>query len=509
MWNTPNVEWSNTDTNTIPTPNFILNEKSPRDITPAGCGIKLWPHQEAMLHRVRVIESTGYLCKTEHTDASIARYMDKHDAPKAQDVCLGVMNDPPGSGKTYAILSHIWSDSINSGPTIIIVPQNIYAQWRQSIEIVFKNTPDKCLFSTSYADVMAIYGNPTQVNNYKVILLQDSFAEAYLKVLNDNNVGVCRIVIDEVDIMDKFVCSSVKTKFVWLMSASYRNQTRLGPYHIGNHCNVVCKCDDQFVKKSLNLPDPISRIIKCDDEHIQMFKDILTDSQMSALNAGDHNIIHRMMNKSGLVTPHIYKEVSAHYADYLYKKTDTLEEMEELLKKSVIINDDGGASEKAQNILINKINDLRRIRKNYNILKGRLDSVADFTILDYKEKYLYNEFLNDMNGGQTKWLIFNDNSNVLIKYQEFLQTQGIKSAMLDGGNQRLIEKTIANYKEGDVQVLLLNSMIEGAGMNLENTTHLLFMHKTAEKFIGQVVGRAQRYGRKTPLNIIMLFNKNE
>ena len=52
-------------------------------------------------------------------------------------------------------------------------------------------------------------------------------------------------------------------------------------------------------------------------------------------------------------------------------------------------------------------------------------------------------------------------------------------------------------------------MIEGAGMNLENTTHLLFMHKTEEKFINQVVGRAQRYGRTRPLNIVMLFNKNE
>jgi superfamily II DNA/RNA helicase len=109
----------------------------------------------------------------------------------------------------------------------------------------------------------------------------------------------------------------------------------------------------------------------------------------------------------------------------------------------------------------------------------------------------------------TKWLIFNDNGNVLIRYQEFLLKQEIKAVMLDGGNEKVIEKSLKDYKEGDVQVLLLNSMIEGAGMNLENTTHLLFMHKTAEKFIEQVMGRAQRYGRTTPLNVIMLFNKHE
>ena len=501
MWNTNNIQSESLG--------IVLNEQSPRDPSPAGCGVKLWPHQEAMLHRIRTIENAGYLCKTENTDASIARYMDKQDAPKAQQVCLGIMNDPPGSGKTYGILSHIWSDSVNRGPSIIIVPQNIYAQWRQSIELIFRNNLSQCLFSTSYADVMAIYGNPQQVNNYKVILLQDSFAEAYLKVLNDNNIGVCRIIVDEVDIMDKFVCSSVKTKFVWLMSASYKDQTRLGPYHIGNHQKVICKCDDAFVQKSLNLPNPITRVIKCDDEHVQLFKDIVGPGQMTALNAGDHNSIHRMMNKSGLVTPHTYRETAAHYADYLYKKTDTLEDLEEQLRHIPLRSDDKGASEKARNILIKEINELNRIRKSANILRGRVDSAPDFVTLDYKEKYLHGEFLNTMKTAQTKWLIFNDNSNVLIKYQEFLQTQDIKSAMLDGGNQRLIEKTLTDYKEGDVQVLLLNSMIEGAGMNLENTTHLLFMHKTAEKFIGQVVGRAQRYGRKTPLNIIMLFNKNE
>jgi hypothetical protein len=509
MWNNTSKLWGNTSTNIGDSTDFILTEQSQRIKTPQQSAIQLWPHQEAMLYRINTIETAGYLCQTQHTEASIARYMDKRDTPKEHQVCLGVMNDPPGSGKTYAILTHILMDQRARGPSIIIVPQNIYAQWRQSIELVFKHHLSKCLFSMSYADVMAVYGNPQQVNYYKIILLQDSFAEAYLKVLNDNDIGVHRIVIDEVDIMDKFVCSSVKTNFVWLMSASYRDQKRLGPYHIGDHKRVICKCDEGFVKKSLNIPDPLNRIIKCDDEHVQIFKDVLEENQLRALNAGDHNSINRLMNKSGLVVPASYKETAAHYADYLYRKTDILEEMEEQLQHTPLRSDDGGASEKARNILIDKINGLKRIRRSANILKGRIDSTPDLAALDYKEKYLQDEFLAAMKSGKTKWLFFNDNSNVLIKYQEFLQTHGIKSEMLDGGNQRQIEKTLAAYKDGETQVLLLNSMIEGAGMNLENTTHLVFMHKTQEKFIEQVVGRAQRYGRKGPLNIIMLFNKHE
>ena len=525
MWNGLLQQWNNTKNKneldellgtfnstgicnqSVMTPtNFLLTDVSKRDPCPTDNTIKLWPHQEAMLHRVRHIEKVNYMCKTQHTEASIARYMDKKEAPKSYDVCLGVMNDPPGSGKTYAILTHIRTDS-TPGPTIIIVPQNIYAQWRESIEIIFKSQLNKCKFSNSYADIMSMYGNPESIARYKVILLLDSFAESYLKVLNDNEIAVCRIVVDEIDIMDKFVCSSVNTKFVWLMSASYSDQKRLGPYYIGDHTRVVCKCDALFVRKSLNLPDPLNKIIKCDDAHIQLFKNIIDDKQMKALNAGDHNILNRIMNKSGLITPILYKDFAGKYAKYLLQKADLLPEAEKELERFVITDE---LTEKEYNILRDKVTLLKKFKHNALLLSERCSTLKDTFLHNCKETYLESEFIENIESNKTtKWLIFNDNGNVLVRYQELLMKRNIKAVMLDGGNQKLIEKTLKDYKEGDVQVLLLNSMIEGAGMNLENTTHLLFMHKTEEKFIEQVMGRAQRFGRKAPLNVIMLFNKNE
>lgn len=513
LWDTDNIKYdiqSLIEENDINKKNensidFILNDNSPRISGPKNDVIRLWPHQEAMLYRINQIEKKGYLCKTEHTDGAIARYMDKRDAPKSYDTCLGVMNDPPGSGKTYAILTHILMDS-TPGPTLIIVPQNIYAQWREAIQLIFVNHSDVCNFSSSYVDIMNIYGNPSKINSYKVILLLDNFAEAYLKVINDNKLSICRIIVDEIDIMDKFICSSVNSRYVWLMSASYKDQKRLGPYYIGDHTQVVCKCDSKFVEQSLNLPDPINQIIRCDDDHIQIFKEILDGKQINALNAGDHQILNRIMNISGLITPVSYHESAKKYAEYLLKKSELLDDLEKEFDTFVINSE----NEKEYNLLRDRVTLLRRYRNQSNLITTKLESLADISTLQYKEKYLENDIVEKMLEDKTsKWLIFNDNGNVLVKYQSFLQTKEIKSLMLDGGNQKLIEKTIKDYKEGDVQVLLLNSMIEGAGMNLENTTHLLFMHKTEEKFIEQVMGRAQRFGRKLPLNIIMLFNKNE
>jgi SNF2 family DNA or RNA helicase len=97
----------------------------------------------------------------------------------------------------------------------------------------------------------------------------------------------------------------------------------------------------------------------------------------------------------------------------------------------------------------------------------------------------------------------------LFESKDILYEHGIKSVLLDGGSAAEIDKAIQKYKNGDTQVLLLNSKMEGAGMNLENTSHLLFMHATEAGLVEQVVGRAQRYGRVGRLQILGLFDKSE
>jgi hypothetical protein len=109
----------------------------------------------------------------------------------------------------------------------------------------------------------------------------------------------------------------------------------------------------------------------------------------------------------------------------------------------------------------------------------------------------------------SKWLIFNDNHTALFQAQRVLAAHDISGQMIDGGSAPAIAAAIKSYKEGDTQVLLLNSSTEGAGMNLENTTHMLFMHATDERLLSQVIGRAQRFGRIGQLLIICMFNNNE
>jgi len=85
--------------------------------------------------------------------------------------------------------------------------------------------------------------------------------------------------------------------------------------------------------------------------------------------------------------------------------------------------------------------------------------------------------------------IFNDLTKLLTKFH-------IAFIELDNGNIEDIDKNVYEYKYGNIHVLLMNSNLFGCGLNLENSTDILFLHKTGHDLQSQIIGRAQRPGRK-------------
>jgi hypothetical protein len=148
----------------------------------------------------------------------------------------------------------------------------------------------------------------------------------------------------------------------------------------------------------------------------------------------------------------------------------------------------------------------QEMRAKADLLESRLRVYVPSA--ETKWDLLERVFLPRMVSG-TKWLLFNDNAETLYRVELMLADKGISCGMLDGGSVEEIDRRLHAYRNGDLQVLLLNSKLEGAGMNLECTTHLLFLHATHERLVDQVVGRAQRFGRTVPLRILGLFHKNE
>jgi hypothetical protein len=108
-----------------------------------------------------------------------------------------------------------------------------------------------------------------------------------------------------------------------------------------------------------------------------------------------------------------------------------------------------------------------------------------------------------------KIIIFADYTSVFKEISKLLEKENIKYVELDGGNIASIDKDINEYKNGQARVLMTNSSLYGCGMNLQNTSDIVLLHKTNVTMKEQVVGRAQRPGRTSQLKVWELLHGNE
>ncbi len=485
----------------------LLQESSLRVATPEKCKVSLWPHQQAMLSRCKEIELNEV--KAECSVRNKQRYMIAGDIPNAENVSIGIMNDPPGSGKTYTILSLIAADEDKEkGLNIIIVPQNIYKQWEKAIQTIFPKKEVSYKFCNTYGDVTSLYGSGVkELANYSILLINDIYAETLFTSINDmkdsKKLEVRRLIIDEIDSVQERLYTPIASDYVWLVSASftYQEKVAVGPYLIQPEDipKVCCKCEPTFIQKQLTFEEPAREIIVCDDEDIALFHGIVKQETMTALNAGWKRQLLIEMGKTFPVTRYSMKELAEMYIRDIQTSTERLEEYQ----KEYIECDDPILKQE----YMDEIRRMQKLRDSAAILEKRLKTYIEPVKSKVKEINVICKKIRD--SPQSKWLIYNDNSEALYEMYGTLLSNSIKCAMLDGGSAETIHKTILGYSQGPIQVLLMNSKLEGAGMNLEKTSHILFMHATHERLITQVVGRAQRWGRTGQLQIIALLNNNE
>lgn len=107
-----------------------------------------------------------------------------------------------------------------------------------------------------------------------------------------------------------------------------------------------------------------------------------------------------------------------------------------------------------------------------------------------------------------KILLFATFENTVNKMETFLRESDIGFKKLVG-NQHSINHTVNEFNNGDVNILLLNANNHGCGLNLQKATHIIFYHKMASELENQIIGRAQRIGRSTSLNVINLLYEME
>jgi len=131
---------------------------------------------------------------------------------------------------------------------------------------------------------------------------------------------------------------------------------------------------------------------------------------------------------------------------------------------------------------------------NHQVSNPKLDQMIISLKSDIKDK--------------KRCLVFSDNNyffkNIIVQ----LNNNDISHRTLKG-NTNTINSIIRRYKNNDINVLLLNMKHCGSGINLEMSDNIYIMNFLDKDMETQVIGRVNRIGKKTDLNINYYLTTNE
>jgi len=138
--------------------------------------------------------------------------------------------------------------------------------------------------------------------------------------------------------------------------------------------------------------------------------------------------------------------------------------------------------------------------------------IFNYNSFNSKIHYVVNKIKNPnpKNPKNTKksFLIFSDNFELLEKIKQEFEKLLISYTILKG-NANVINKKIEKYNNKEIQVLLLNSKYFANGLNLQITDSLFLLNKVDKQIEEQIIGRANRYNRKTNLVVNYVLYDNE
>lgn len=99
-----------------------------------------------------------------------------------------------------------------------------------------------------------------------------------------------------------------------------------------------------------------------------------------------------------------------------------------------------------------------------------------------------------------KFIIFSDYDETFSFIRHALDDDGIQFAEISGTMESR-DKKIREFKQGDINVLFINSIANGAGINLQEATDIILYHRMSDDMQAQIIGRAYRIGREKALDV--------
>jgi superfamily II DNA or RNA helicase len=403
--------------------------------------------------------------------------------------------------------------------------------------------------------------------NYDIILIKNTtFKNLYQNIYNNGIINNWkRIMVDEAHEITHQIPQHLNYYYLWLISGTYidilkRNNSSYtaGIKSLLNDSSinlVLVKNNIDFIKESFNIPEPVEKFYLCKlASNFLIAKKYLSNGIMEKINANDFAGAIKDLGGKNETEDNIIELVSKELRRELFN----LEMEKDFYNNQDLPNEDKQHKLKMISIKIenqnNKINDLTEriksldnncsicmekinnpimlecthiycgscifnwVRNNkncphcrksilsYDKLIAIVNETKNDNIQDIytKEETFINIIKNKPNG---RFLVFskNDNGYELIKNK--MNNENIKYDFLKGNTSHMLN-VLNKFKNGDINIILLNTQYAGSGIDINYATDVIIFHSMGiDK--QQAIGRAQRVGRNKQLIIHNLCYEHE
>jgi len=461
---------------------------------------------------------------------------------------IGILSDLPGYGKTLSVIGYIGKTRHESeedfylrettetiSKTISKIKIKKMEQLSISLILVNVSLLSQWIFELSRTTLryLAIYSKSDiegiDMSKYDLILVSHNIYNLFCQVYRNK----CwkRFIIDEPASLKISSMEEITAKFYWFVTATpYELYPRkragflndiLPDFEIVKY--IIQKNDDQYVKTSYEMPitNHIYYKITCDIS--KLFEGLVNQNSMEMMEAGN---IPGVLHLFGSTTDNLIES----YRNRKKKRISELISDEENVEKIQVIQhhlsllDDRLRRYVSENLCILCSNHHQQLylltccqtlccQSCSTLLLCPICKSSDIHTchieiddISYTEQMYTNitkikQVMNIISDASHKKILifsnFNESFTIIKKY---LDEKQISYLELRGTKEKR-DNTIDLYKTGNVNVLLLNTIHSGAGLNLQETTDIIMYHRLHDYQKTQVIGRANRIGRKLFLNV--------
>ena len=507
------------------------------------------------LHQLKSIENMEKLEKEQSIDLVSSIYIKTK---------LGVLADLPGYGKSLSVLglidrtldvdleskfplerirsfsyvSQVTVDLLDQvGCSLILVNISLMAQWTQEL-------------NRTLLRYIAVYNRneieDIDLSQYDVILVSNTIYNLFAQVYKKKSWR--RFIIDEPASLKIPAMEESYSLFYWLITATpnelYLKQRRTGflnillPDDMDMFDHLILKNDDQFVKSSYVMPLTRHLYYKCSGNISTLFEGIVSDNIIEMIQAGHLSGVFHALESEGMDTiieayrarkQKRLQELKAGKEEIDEKTIEKMETIETHLHTlddkifKYVIGKNCALCNKphiqpsvlscCQNIYCGlcvsgscplcktPAEEIKKVSLTIPQLSIGTDNIISCSPTNIPNNTKINTILSIIGDAvDKKILIFSNYNESFSLIKKFLEEKKLVYLELRGTKERR-DNTIDSYKTGSVNILLLNTIHSGAGLNLQETSDIILYHHIHEYQKIQVIGRANRIGRKIPLTV--------